>query len=173
MAFKKQQDLINAKLYHINQLQETNKGKNTVRINVLMEVDSLLEEEDLKWKQSKKQTLLKEGDINTKFFRMCANKRRKTNNISSISDGEGHRTHTHEEIYFVLQCYFQYLFAFLQPSRIEECLQSLAPIVTKEMNDKLLQNCTATEVEVAVFQMNPLSSPGPDGFPVAFYQNNW
>lgn len=32
---------------------------------------------------------------------------------------------------------------------------------------------TAHEVKEAIFKMNPLGPPGPNGFPTCFYQNNW
>ncbi|KAF5462683.1 hypothetical protein F2P56_018670 [Juglans regia] len=41
------------------------------------------------------------------------------------------------------------------------------------MNTKLKRNFTQQEVEEAIFNMNPFSSPGPDRFPPAFYQNHW
>lgn len=31
----------------------------------------------------------------------------------------------------------------------------------------------AVEVKEALFQINPLGSPGPDGFPIEFYQVHW
>ncbi|KAF5471964.1 hypothetical protein F2P56_008721 [Juglans regia] len=41
------------------------------------------------------------------------------------------------------------------------------------MNQALLRPYYAQEVEEALFQMDGLSSPGPDGFLAAFYQQNW
>ncbi|KAF5465348.1 hypothetical protein F2P56_015364 [Juglans regia] len=41
------------------------------------------------------------------------------------------------------------------------------------MNSKLMRTFTRQEVEETIFNMSPLSSPGPDGFPPAFYQNHW
>ncbi|XP_042939332.1 uncharacterized protein LOC122274351 [Carya illinoinensis] len=56
---------------------------------------------------------------------------------------------------------------------IEEALQGMEPMVTLEMNRNLLAECTFEEVKNAVFEMQPLSSPGPDGFCAGFYQDNW
>lgn len=36
-----------------------------------------------------------------------------------------------------------------------------------------MKRCFTEEVQAAVFDMDPHSSLGPDGFSVGFYQNNW
>lgn len=54
-----------------------------------------------------------------------------------------------------------------------ECLEPIQPIASEEMNRMLLQDFTNSEVEEAIFNMNSLSSPGPDGFLVGFYQQQW
>jgi hypothetical protein len=46
------------------------------------DIQSLLEQEDVKWRQREKINWLKEGDINAKFFRACANQRSRGNRIS-------------------------------------------------------------------------------------------
>lgn len=70
----KQRGSITAKLNHISKLQNLNVGDHTSSIKQLQkEVDGLLEEEDVRWKQRAKQTWLKDGDRNNKFYHMCAN----------------------------------------------------------------------------------------------------
>jgi hypothetical protein len=41
------------------------------------------------------------------------------------------------------------------------------------MNAQLLQKFEAGEVDVALSQMQPLKSSGPDGFAASFYQRSW
>jgi hypothetical protein len=52
-------------------------------------------------------------------------------------------------------------------------LAAVEPRVTGEMNHMLLQEFNVGEIEVALHQMHPLKSPGPDGFAACFYQNAW
>ncbi|XP_042956301.1 uncharacterized protein LOC122292146 [Carya illinoinensis] len=59
------------------------------------------------------------------------------------------------------------------PTTIEACISGMTSKVSEDMNRNLLLELTSQEVKEAVFQMTPLSSPGPDGFPAQFYQSNW
>jgi hypothetical protein len=43
------------------------------------EINSFLDQDDMKWEQRTKADWLKLGDPNTKFFHACANQRRKSN----------------------------------------------------------------------------------------------
>lgn len=52
-------------------------------------------------------------------------------------------------------------------------MEGLDGQVTSAMNDNLLATFTKEEVELALRQMHPLKSPGPDGFAASFYQNSW
>ena len=54
-----------------------------------------------------------------------------------------------------------------------KCLEGLEGRVNSDMNGRLLAAFTVEEVEIALGQMQPLKSPGPDGFVVGFYQNSW
>lgn len=41
------------------------------------------------------------------------------------------------------------------------------------MNASLIKDFTVPKVKEAIFNMNSLRSPGPDGFRPSFYQNHW
>ncbi|KAF5468931.1 hypothetical protein F2P56_013039 [Juglans regia] len=58
------------------------------------------------------------------------------------------------------------------PQNIDGCLAATRPKVTEEMNQDLKRPYTAQEIEEALFQMDGLSSPGPDGYPAAFFQQH-
>lgn len=49
----------------------------------------------------------------------------------------------------------------------------MTPKVSQAMNEGLLQPFLSEEIEKAVFKMQPLKAPGPDGFGVCFFQHHW
>ncbi|XP_042950188.1 uncharacterized protein LOC122282297 [Carya illinoinensis] len=83
--------------------------------------------------------------------KLRANQRRKTNTIKAIKDQLGREITEQQAIGGV----------FTEPK------------VNEEMESRLMEPFTPEEVTNAVFQMNPLGSPGPDGFPAQFYQQHW
>ncbi|XP_040996249.1 uncharacterized protein LOC121242444 [Juglans microcarpa x Juglans regia] len=137
------------------------------------EFEKVLEEENLKWQQRAKQRWLKEGDRNTKYFHQCASQRRKVIRISKLIDDRDQEITNASAICQQFQAFFQELFTTANPQNIDGCLAATNPIVTNDMNQALMRPYCAQEIEEVLFQMDGLSSPGPNGFPAAFYQQNW
>lgn len=52
-------------------------------------------------------------------------------------------------------------------------LDLMEPLVTPDMNSKLLEDFSDEEIGNALFQIGPLKAPGPDGLPARFFQRNW
>jgi hypothetical protein len=93
-------------------LQENERGGDGPEIKKLqMEIDFLLEQEDIRWKQQAKQNWYCQGDRNTQFFHSWANHRRKINQIQKIQDDEGRVWKKPEEISILLI----FIKLFLQP----------------------------------------------------------
>jgi hypothetical protein len=53
---------------------------------------------------------------------------------------------------------------------MEGCLSGIERKITPEMNASLLQPCTLEDASLALQEMGPFKSAGPDGFTTAFYQ---
>lgn len=71
--------------------------------------------------------------------------------------------------------YFNSIFASSNPTLSQQVniLNGIQPIVTPVMNARLLAPFCRAEIERAINQMFPTKVPGPDGFPVLFYQKYW
>ncbi len=89
------------------------------------EINGLLHEDEVFWRQRSRAIWLKVGDHNTRFFHQCA---------------------------------------------IDEMLEAVDGIVTPEMNKRLIQTYSATEIKNTIFQMHPSKPPRPDGMTSLFFQ---
>jgi exonuclease III len=168
------EEVIKQKTQLISSLQEVEGMPDLVNIRTLQgEVNELMEEEDLKWRQRANEHWLSMGDKNTKYFHSCVKNRRKNNTINSIVDVEGQQHSTPEAVEDAFINYFKNIFMSSNPSGLSLGLDALPCRITPEMNAQLLWDFRKEEVWAALQQMAPLKSPGPDGFPACFYQDQW
>ena len=134
----------------------------------------MLREEEIKCYQRAKVKELLEGDSNTKYFQLIANGKHRKTRIYQLQDGE-HMISGDEELKKYITTYYKGLFGppdnndfNLDETRIDDI-----PQVTDIENEILILEFTEAEVREAIFQMEHNKSPGPDGFPVEFYQAFW
>ncbi|KAM1743525.1 hypothetical protein ACFX12_013409 [Malus domestica] len=73
----------------------------------------------------------------------------------------------------VVTDYFSNIFSFTHPSADGEILDAINMKVTKDMNTSLRREFDVEDIKMAVFQMQPSTSPGLDGFPPIFFQIFW
>ncbi|XP_041011395.1 uncharacterized protein LOC121255185 [Juglans microcarpa x Juglans regia] len=168
------QRALNIKTDLLRSLQASNTGLDNDHIRVLQkEFDASLEEVDLKWCQRAKQKWLKDGNRNTKFFHKCASVKKQKNLIQKLQTKVGQILTNPDDIGGEFQSVFRDLFTSFNPIVPNSLLENLRPTVMLEMNFSLTKVYSREEIELAIFQMNPLGSPGPDGFPVIFFQKHW
>lgn len=119
-----------------------------------------------------KSTLAPGGRRNTKFFHFRASCRKSKNTITSISDGNEEFS-THSDIANHLYSFYQGLLGVVQPA--SDFYIDLNLIYGNERIDLLsLESAfSVEEVKMAIFSSAPEKSPGPDGFPMIFYQRCW
>jgi hypothetical protein len=132
---------------------------------------ALIQEEAF-WKQRAKMHWLKEGDLNTKFFHTSATARSKVKKIEKLKNDNDELITGQQHLCEVARSYFHELFT-PKGGVLDPVLSLISPRVSVEDNAVLEAPITKEEVRVALFQMHPDKSPGPDGFNPAFYQNFW
>ena len=59
------------------------------------------------------------------------------------------------------------------PSRIEEVTHLIPAKVTVDMDESLIKEFTAEEIQTTLLQMHPTKASGPDGMSTIFYQKYW
>jgi hypothetical protein len=116
----------------------------------------------MKWKQRANENWLKNDDRNTKYFHTCANFRNRRNLISRILDGNGQLCSNQRDIEQAFIQYYTALYTSSIPQDFEPCVQAITSKVTGPMNQLLLAEFTGAN-----------KAPGPDGFFVDFFQQNW
>jgi hypothetical protein len=145
------------------QMQE-NRDTSSQEDLIKEELNVLLEQKDLKWRQRAKENWLRFGDRNSKKFHACVNQKHRRSRISTIKDKNGQLCTTKEEIEGAFVDYFNELFKSGANLEVDICTTALDSRVTNAMNDKLLAVYTVKEISMALHQMPPLKTPSPDGF---------
>jgi hypothetical protein len=102
------------------------------------EINFILEQEDIRWKQRAKQNWYQYGDQNTPFFHAWASHRKRVNQIRVIKEGEGREWKKPKEIGVAFCSFYQNLFTAGDTRDVEESLRYVEPYVTTNMNSVLL-----------------------------------
>ena len=128
-------------------------------------------EEEIKWKQRSRCRWLKEGDRNTKFFNSMATVRIRGNKINFLSVN-GNRLEDREGITNHIIDYFQNIYS--KNSRVKPSVDNLQlSTITREAAISLEGEFLEEEVRSALFNLASNKAPGPDGFPISFFQKHW
>ena len=93
--------------------------------------------------------------------------------LGQIVDEWGWTWSKKKEIPKVFIDFYQKLFTTKGTQGLEDCLASLEPRVTSNMNEELLQEFAMEDIDATLSQMHPLKSSGSDGFSTCFYQRSW
>uniref|UniRef100_A0A2N9HR00 RRM domain-containing protein n=1 Tax=Fagus sylvatica TaxID=28930 RepID=A0A2N9HR00_FAGSY len=137
------------------------------------ELNMLLGKEEKFWRQRSRISWLSQGDRNTKYFHGRATQRRRRNSVYRLRDEWGSWHESNEEIAEIMLEYYNSLFTTSSPTNLAEAVEEVQSVVTEDMNDSLIREFRAEEVQQAIQQMAPSKAPGPDGMPPIFYQKYW
>lgn len=113
------------------------------------------------------------GDRNTGYFHATAKKRSRANSFSVIENEAGEMVFKEEDIAKVIVSYFDGLFTSTEGDRADTVNLALRPVISEEVNEKLIEIPSALEIREALFAIHADKAPGPDGFSASFYHSNW
>lgn len=89
------------------------------------EINVLMEQEELKWRQRAKENWLRDGDRNTKYFHTCANQRQRRNRIEQVVDRLGRTCTSQATMEQAFIDYYQHLFTSANPHDIDDCTKAI------------------------------------------------
>ncbi|KAK3193193.1 hypothetical protein Dsin_024503 [Dipteronia sinensis] len=139
------------------------------------EMDLLLEQEEIYWRQRSRETWLQSGDRNSKYFHSRASMRKSRNVIHGLFDSENNWRTDKAEIFDVVERYFTDMFRSVSPSNsaLDLALDCVSPCLSARNYAFLESYFSNEEIRKAVCEMTPTKAPGPDGIPALCYQKFW
>ena len=144
---------------------------------IARELNELKQVEESYFKQKSRIKWLKEGDQNTKYFHGMMAARQKKNTISVLTDLEGHKLISYDQMSNEAVTFFQKLIGTVD-EKVEGCpqplLQELLGVsLPEEAIPKLIRQVTPEEVKSSMFSIGSDKSPGPDGYTSHFFKAAW
>lgn len=140
---------------------------------LIRKLEDLWQKNAMFWHQRSRVKWLQMGDKNSRFFHLTTIQRRQRNQIVRLKDNDGVWHSENKEIAGIIKNHFQSLYDTPPARDFGDLLSLIEPIITPEMNARLVKEVSREEVRATVFEMGPLKAPGSDGFPGLFYQTYW
>nr|POE55977.1 hypothetical protein CFP56_62806 [Quercus suber] len=111
------------------------------------EIQKLKIREESMWKQRSRNSWLKDGDSNTRYFHCRANQRNKRNFITGLENSAGEWVEDEGRMGAAVEEYFRSIFTSSRPTEFEEILQGIHPAITEEGAGCLDREFQADEVD--------------------------
>ncbi|GMY39610.1 hypothetical protein FCV25MIE_34854, partial [Fagus crenata] len=164
---------VNHKLEALEALHTDNHGgRHNHQIKILRdEVNMLLHQDELHWRQRSREVWLATGDKNTRYFHQKAKQCRGKNMVKGLLDSNGVWCEEETRVGAMVVQYFEDIFSASTVSEVENTVRCIPSVVTAAMNRQLLSQFTALEIQQATFQMHPSKAPSPDDMSSFFFQN--
>ena len=141
---------------------------------IQLELLHMLEEEEIYWNKRSNAKWLLKGDNNTKFFHRVANGRKRKNTIFCLQQDDRVIEGDDNLLLHATDFYKQLFGPNEKPLfHMAESCWSNEEKINNDENIALSRPFTAEEVKSAIFSMETNIAPGPDHFPIEFYQKCW
>ncbi|XP_043703245.1 uncharacterized protein LOC122653468 [Telopea speciosissima] len=137
------------------------------------EYDTAIDLQEKLWSEKSRDKWLKYGDRCTKYFHTATRSRRIRNAIREIITEDGSVLKDANAIGDHMVAHFESFFKGGASIRDEELLAVIPSVVSNMDNDMLTSIPSQEEIKAAVFDLDPSSAPGPDGFSDTFFRVCW
>ena len=126
-------------------------GRDHHRVSKLRgELHSLLAKEERLWRQRSRAEWLQAGDRNTGYFHCRATQRQLRNCVTQLRIRDGQWITSYAQVPPLFVEYYNSIFQTANPEQVEEVVENIPQVVTKEMNSQLIREYTAAEVDIAL-----------------------
>ncbi|XP_042497584.1 uncharacterized protein LOC122076339 [Macadamia integrifolia] len=125
------------------------------------------------WYEKAKLRWLKEGDRNTKFFHLSVKIRRSRNQISMLRREDGSWISDQLDLANYIVDFYKNFHSENPVEPHYELLDQIPTIISNEDNAFLDAVPSREEINMAIWDLDADSSPGPDGFPGQFFRSCW
>ncbi|XP_042481025.1 uncharacterized protein LOC122061674 [Macadamia integrifolia] len=117
------------------------------------------------WAEKAKLRWMKNGDCNSKIFHLSVKLRRLKNQITSLKKEDGTWVSDQQGISFYVSDFFEKFHEADEITVHNDLLDNIPRVLEEEDVAGLEIVPSGDEIKLAVWDLDPVSSPGPDGFP--------
>ncbi|XP_042487034.1 uncharacterized protein LOC122067264 [Macadamia integrifolia] len=129
--------------------------------------------QDNLWAQKAKLRWMKDGDKNSKFFHLSVKMRRARNQIRTLQNADGEWMNDQQQLSSYIVNYYEEFHRLSVTSPHLELLDCIPCIISDDDALYLEAEPSLEEIKKAVWELDPDSSPGPDGFSGNFFRRVW
>lgn len=134
------------------------------------DINNLLENEEIWWKQCSRVAWLQHGDKNTKFFHKKSSQRKQKNYIKGLKDDQGMWKFSFDDLQALMVNFFIDLFKPRDLSGVDRCCNMIKRKIPDHLMSNLSRPFSREDVVHALHSTSPTKTPGPDGYSAIFYQ---
>ncbi|XP_059306149.1 uncharacterized protein LOC132057525 [Lycium ferocissimum] len=154
-------------------LEDNNEGNRTNLSRTKAGYIQYLKNQESILKQKARVNWLKEGDSNSAYFHKVIKDRRRRLCINKIQDEHLQWVEGTQRVAEAAVRYFQGVFCQIPAPNDFSELKVVDHVISPEVNQALTEFPDEEEIKNCVFNMDPDSASGPDGFSAKFYQSCW
>ncbi|XP_042489436.1 uncharacterized protein LOC122069484 [Macadamia integrifolia] len=125
------------------------------------------------WAEKSRSRWRNQGDRCSRFFRISVKIRRMKNSIKSLKMVDGTLISDREQIKEYVAGYYEHFHKGTPLTNHMDLLQCIPNVLEEWDRGRLDGIPSDSEIKNAVWDLDPDSAPGPDGFPGAFYKSCW